>query len=141
MYPRFLQMILEIQTENKHPYLAIVFTKKILEIQTENKHPYLAIRAKLEENAELTKDVLGKDLSEQDFVAKRMNQGTWKISQLKKLKFKEIKEEFEKLVKQIDTFVPINIEATKAQLKIYGEVWFLNLNGSLQPIKDDSLDV
>ncbi|GJZ86260.1 hypothetical protein Tco_0657870 [Tanacetum coccineum] len=29
MYPRFLQMILVIQTENKHPYLAIVLTKKI----------------------------------------------------------------------------------------------------------------
>ncbi|GJZ42930.1 ribonuclease H-like domain-containing protein [Tanacetum coccineum] len=44
-----------------------------------------------------------------------------KLSQLKKLKFEEIKEEFEKLVKQIDTFVPINIKATKAQLKRYGE--------------------
>ncbi|GKB95806.1 hypothetical protein Tco_0981943, partial [Tanacetum coccineum] len=29
MYPRFLQMILEIQTESKHPYLAIVSTNKI----------------------------------------------------------------------------------------------------------------
>ncbi|GJS76611.1 hypothetical protein Tco_0726492 [Tanacetum coccineum] len=29
MYPRFLQMILETQTENKHPYLSIVLTKKI----------------------------------------------------------------------------------------------------------------
>ncbi|GKB95755.1 putative ribonuclease H-like domain-containing protein [Tanacetum coccineum] len=29
MYPRFLQLILEIQTENTHPYLAIVLTKKI----------------------------------------------------------------------------------------------------------------
>ncbi|GJR23517.1 hypothetical protein Tco_0972044 [Tanacetum coccineum] len=29
MYPRFLQIILEIQIENKHPYLAIVLTKKI----------------------------------------------------------------------------------------------------------------
>ncbi|GKC18119.1 hypothetical protein Tco_1014901, partial [Tanacetum coccineum] len=28
MYPQLLQMILEIQTENKHPYLAIVLTKK-----------------------------------------------------------------------------------------------------------------
>ncbi|GJS52376.1 putative ribonuclease H-like domain-containing protein [Tanacetum coccineum] len=100
-----------------------------------------AIRAKLEANAELSKDVLGKDLPEQDF-AKRMaemvnqrkkhfaeerakakrnkpmtqsqlriymsnylkNQGTWKLSQLKKLKFEEIKEEFDKLVQQIDTF-------------------------------------
>ncbi|GJW44679.1 hypothetical protein Tco_0073478 [Tanacetum coccineum] len=29
MYPRFLQMILEIQAENKHPYLAVALTKKI----------------------------------------------------------------------------------------------------------------
>ncbi|GJV12358.1 hypothetical protein Tco_1353899 [Tanacetum coccineum] len=64
-----------------------------------------AIRAKLEANAKLTKD----------------NQGTWKLSQLKKLKFEEIKEEFDKLVQQIDTFVPINLEATKAKLKRYGE--------------------
>ncbi|GJV61864.1 hypothetical protein Tco_1467964 [Tanacetum coccineum] len=49
------------------------------------------------------------------------NQGTWKLSQLKKLKFKEIKEEFDKLVQQIDSFVPINLEATKAKLKRYGE--------------------
>ncbi|GJR80044.1 hypothetical protein Tco_0150829 [Tanacetum coccineum] len=29
MYPRFLQMILDIQTENKHPSLAVTLTKKI----------------------------------------------------------------------------------------------------------------
>ncbi|GKC97188.1 hypothetical protein Tco_1167463, partial [Tanacetum coccineum] len=29
MYPRFLQLILNIQTENKHPYLAVSLTKKI----------------------------------------------------------------------------------------------------------------
>ncbi|GJS92768.1 hypothetical protein Tco_0799736, partial [Tanacetum coccineum] len=49
------------------------------------------------------------------------NQGTWKLSQLKKLKFEEIKEEFDKLVQQIDTLVPINLEATKAKLKRYRE--------------------
>ncbi|GJX48877.1 hypothetical protein Tco_0275722 [Tanacetum coccineum] len=49
------------------------------------------------------------------------NQGTWKLSSLKKLQFEEIKEEFDKLVQQIDTFVPINLEATKAKLKRYGE--------------------
>ncbi|GJU96103.1 hypothetical protein Tco_1320859 [Tanacetum coccineum] len=42
-----------------------------------------AIRVKLEANAELSKD----------------NQGTWKFSQLKKMKFEEIKEEFDKLTK------------------------------------------
>ncbi|GJZ88290.1 putative ribonuclease H-like domain-containing protein, partial [Tanacetum coccineum] len=49
------------------------------------------------------------------------NQGTWKLSQLKKLKFEEIKEEFDKLVHQVDTFIPINLEASKAKLKRYGE--------------------
>ena len=29
MYPRFLQIILEIQTKNKHPYLPLAFTKKV----------------------------------------------------------------------------------------------------------------
>ncbi|GKB55542.1 putative ribonuclease H-like domain-containing protein [Tanacetum coccineum] len=47
--------------------------------------------------------------------AKRM------VDMLKKLKFEEIKEEFDKLVQQIDTFVPINLKATKAKFKRYGE--------------------
>ncbi|GJR56089.1 hypothetical protein Tco_1406610 [Tanacetum coccineum] len=97
-------------------------------------------KAQLEANAELSKDVLGKDLPEQDF-AKRMvdivnqrkkhfaeerakakrnkpmtqsqlriymsnylkNQGTWKLSQLKKLKFEEIKEEFDKYGEELQT--------------------------------------
>ncbi|GJS78841.1 hypothetical protein Tco_0728722 [Tanacetum coccineum] len=49
------------------------------------------------------------------------NQGTWKLSQLKKLKFEEIKEEFDKLVQQIDILVHINLEATKTKLKRYRE--------------------
>ncbi|GJR95444.1 putative ribonuclease H-like domain-containing protein [Tanacetum coccineum] len=117
-----------------------------------------AIRAKLEANAELTKNVLGKELPEEDFAKKMVelvnqrkkffaeerakarrskpmtqsqlrnymmnylkNQGTWKLTQLKKLSFEEVKEEFDKLVKQVESFVPLNIEATKAQLKRYGE--------------------
>ncbi|GJW22363.1 hypothetical protein Tco_0032985 [Tanacetum coccineum] len=45
------------------------------------------------------------------------NQGTWKLTQLKKLNFEEVKAEFEKLVKQLDTYVPMNLEATKESLK------------------------
>ncbi|GJW94734.1 hypothetical protein Tco_0174406 [Tanacetum coccineum] len=41
------------------------------------------------------------------------NQGTWKLTQLKKLNFEEVKAEFENLVKQLDTYVPMNFEATK----------------------------
>ncbi|GJZ48976.1 hypothetical protein Tco_0603166 [Tanacetum coccineum] len=67
-----------------------------------DKEDWDAIKSKLEANAELTKDVLGKDLPEQDF-AKRMA------------------EMVGKLVQQIDTFISINLEATKAKLKRYGE--------------------
>ncbi|GKE78691.1 hypothetical protein Tco_1544811 [Tanacetum coccineum] len=116
------------------------------------------IRAKLEANAELVKNMHGEDLSEEDF-AKRMvdminqrkkyfaeerakakkskpmtqtqlrtfmsnylkNLRAWKLSQLKKLTFEEIKEKFDKLVNQIDTFVPMGLEATKARMKRYSE--------------------
>ncbi|GJZ95965.1 hypothetical protein Tco_0668299 [Tanacetum coccineum] len=46
--------------------------------------------------------------------------GTWKLSQLKNLSFEEVKEEFDKLVKQVKSFAPINFEATKASLKRFG---------------------
>ncbi|GJY00356.1 hypothetical protein Tco_0357374 [Tanacetum coccineum] len=61
------------------------------------------IRAKIEANAELSK------------------RGPWKLSQLKNLSFEEVKEEFDKLVKQVESFAPINFEATKASLKRFGE--------------------
>ncbi|GJY88333.1 putative reverse transcriptase domain-containing protein [Tanacetum coccineum] len=49
------------------------------------------------------------------------NQGTWKLSQLKNLSFEEVKEEFDKLVKQVESFAPINFKATKDSLKRFGE--------------------
>ncbi|GJY99925.1 hypothetical protein Tco_0517355 [Tanacetum coccineum] len=49
------------------------------------------------------------------------NQGTWKLSQLKNLSFEEVKKEFDKLVKQVESFAPMNLEATKASLKRFGE--------------------
>ncbi|GKD34165.1 hypothetical protein Tco_1249674, partial [Tanacetum coccineum] len=68
------------------------------------------IRAKIEANAELSKSVLGSDLQGKDFAKKMVELGTWKLSQLKNLSFEEVKEEFDKLVKQIESFAPINFE-------------------------------
>ncbi|GJW11608.1 hypothetical protein Tco_1577435 [Tanacetum coccineum] len=53
-----------------------------------------AIRAKLESNAELTKNVLGKELPEEDF-AKKMGLEAYRI--VKVVSFEEVIEEFEKL--------------------------------------------
>ncbi|GJV52905.1 hypothetical protein Tco_1448646 [Tanacetum coccineum] len=93
------------------------------EAQSYTEEDWDTIRAKLEANAELKESVLGKDLTVEDY-AKRMvelNQGTWKLTQLKKLNFEEVKAEFEKLIKQLDTYVPMNLEATKESLKRFGE--------------------
>ncbi|GJS77078.1 hypothetical protein Tco_0726959 [Tanacetum coccineum] len=81
------------------------------------------IRAKLEANAELTKSLQGENVSSDDF-AKRMvdmiNQkisimqnrrlSSWKMAQLKKLTFEELKVEFEKLMRSIESFVPMGSE-------------------------------
>ncbi|GKE28566.1 hypothetical protein Tco_1443950 [Tanacetum coccineum] len=48
------------------------------------------------------------------------NQGTWKLTQLKKLSFEEVRAEFDKLVKQIESFIPMSFEATKEHLKRFG---------------------
>ncbi|GJW50568.1 putative ribonuclease H-like domain-containing protein [Tanacetum coccineum] len=79
------------------------------------------IRAKIEANAELSKSVLGSGLQGENFAKKMVELGTWKLSQLKNLSFEEVKEEFDKLVKQVESFVPINFEATKDSLKRFGE--------------------
>ncbi|GJR58748.1 putative ribonuclease H-like domain-containing protein [Tanacetum coccineum] len=80
------------------------------------------IRAKLEASVELKESVLGKDLNEEDFAKKmvELNQETWKLAQLKRLTFDEVKAEFEKLVRQVDAFVPMSFKATKESLKRFG---------------------
>ncbi|GKA37607.1 hypothetical protein Tco_0724172 [Tanacetum coccineum] len=77
--------------------------------QREGKAPMLSEETpknKMKANAELSKK----------------HAGTWKLSQLKKLSFEEVKEEFDKLVKQVESFAPISFEATKAAEKILCEV-------------------
>ncbi|GJT58748.1 hypothetical protein Tco_1002281 [Tanacetum coccineum] len=59
-------------------------------------------------------ECLGKDLNWYEDYAKR----TWKLNRLKKLNFEEVKAEFENLVKQLDTYVPMKFEATKEKEKI-----------------------
>ncbi|GKG10059.1 hypothetical protein Tco_0338805, partial [Tanacetum coccineum] len=65
------------------------------------------------------------------------NQGTCKLTQLRKLSFEKVKEEFDKLVKQIEYFVPISFEATKASLKRLGEELQAKTPKRLKEDKDD----
>ncbi|GJR73920.1 ribonuclease H-like domain-containing protein [Tanacetum coccineum] len=97
------------------------------------------IRAKLEANAECPRSMLERELHREDFAKAdgSLNQGTWKINQLKKLSFAEVKEEFDKLVKQIESFAPISFEATKASLKRFGEELQTKTPKRLKEDKDD----
>ncbi|GJS76652.1 hypothetical protein Tco_0726533 [Tanacetum coccineum] len=94
------------------------------EAQYYTKEDWDTIRAKLEANVKLTKNVIGKELPKED-IAKKMvelvNQRKKFFAEERAKSRRKVKEEFYKLVKQVESFVPINIEATKAQLKRYEE--------------------
>ncbi|GKC13032.1 hypothetical protein Tco_1009814, partial [Tanacetum coccineum] len=75
----------------------VKLVKKVKKLKDED---WDLIRAKIEANAELLKSMLGTDLQGEDFAKKMVELGTWKLSQLKNLSFEEVKEEFDKLVKQ-----------------------------------------
>ncbi|GJU95217.1 hypothetical protein Tco_1319973 [Tanacetum coccineum] len=92
------------------------FAKKIVELVNQRKKFFTKERAKARRSKPVTQSQL------RNYMMNYLkNQGTWKLTQLKKLSFEEVKEEFDKLVKQVESFVPMNIEATKAQLERYGK--------------------
>ncbi|GJX84341.1 putative ribonuclease H-like domain-containing protein [Tanacetum coccineum] len=83
---------LDFQEEVEEASLVEAIRLDTLEKEEEAKQHYTdedwdLIRAKIEANAELSKSVLGSDLQREDFVKKMvdLNQGTWKLSQLKEI--------------------------------------------------------
>ncbi|GJW24817.1 putative ribonuclease H-like domain-containing protein [Tanacetum coccineum] len=77
------------------------------------------IKAKLEANAELTKEQKAKakrdkpmtQAQQRDYMSTFIkNRSSWKMAQLKKLTFEELKVEFEKLTRSIKSFVPMGFE-------------------------------
>ncbi|GJZ77332.1 hypothetical protein Tco_0642004 [Tanacetum coccineum] len=92
------------------------YAKRMVELVNQRRKHFIKERARAKRNKPMTQTQLGNYMS--NFLK---NQGTWKLTQLKKLNFEEVRAEFEKLVKQLDTYVPINFEATKESLKRFGE--------------------
>ncbi|GJT42772.1 hypothetical protein Tco_0951487 [Tanacetum coccineum] len=92
------------------------FANKMVELVNQRKKHFAEERARAKRNKPMTQSQL------RTYMMNYLkNQGTWKLSQLKNLSFDEIKEEFVKLVKQVESFAPINFEATKDSLKRFGE--------------------
>ncbi|GJZ68863.1 hypothetical protein Tco_0632413, partial [Tanacetum coccineum] len=92
------------------------FAKKMVDLVNQRKKYFAEERARAKRNKPMTQSQL------KTYMMNYLkNQGTWKLSQLKNLSFEEVKKEFDKLVKQVESFAPINFEATKASLKRFGE--------------------
>ncbi|GJS36544.1 hypothetical protein Tco_0534926 [Tanacetum coccineum] len=91
------------------------FAKKMVELVNQRKKQFAEERARERRSKPMTQSQLRTYMSNY-----LKNQGTWKLTQLKKLTFEEVKSEFEKLVRQVDTFVPMSFEATKESLKKFG---------------------
>ncbi|GKA29138.1 hypothetical protein Tco_0715383 [Tanacetum coccineum] len=131
------------QIQQEEASLAEAIRLQTLEEEETAKQVHLdALLAKRMEEEELTeqqkqKKKIDKECARERVVRRRLckedgrvskleKEGTWKITQLKRLSFEEVKEEFDKFGQGggglVESFVPINIEATKAQLKRYGKV-------------------
>ncbi|GJY76489.1 hypothetical protein Tco_0481605, partial [Tanacetum coccineum] len=92
------------------------FAKKMVELVNQRKKHFAEERARAKRNKPMTQSQL------RTYMMNYLkNRGTWKLSQMKNLSFEEVKEEFDKLVKQVESFAPINFEATKDSLKRFGE--------------------
>ncbi|GKA02173.1 hypothetical protein Tco_0674838 [Tanacetum coccineum] len=72
------------------------FAKKMVELVNQRKKHFAEERARAKRNKPMTQSQL------RTYMMNYLkNQGTWKLSQLKNLSFEEVKEEFDKLVKQL----------------------------------------
>ncbi|GJT89237.1 hypothetical protein Tco_1070954 [Tanacetum coccineum] len=92
------------------------YAKRMVELVNQRRKHFAEERARAKRNKPMTQTQIRNYML--NFLK---NQGTWKLTQLKKLNFEEVKAEFENLVKQLDTYVPMNFEATKESLKRFGE--------------------
>ncbi|GKF50602.1 hypothetical protein Tco_0147069, partial [Tanacetum coccineum] len=89
------------------------YAKRMVELVNQRRKHFAEERVREKRNKPMTQTQLRNYMS--NFLK---NQGTWKLTQFN---FKEVKAEFENLVKQLDTYVPMNFEATKESLKRFGE--------------------
>ncbi|GJZ94034.1 hypothetical protein Tco_0666237 [Tanacetum coccineum] len=92
------------------------FAKKMVDLVNQRKKFFAEERAKAKRNKPMTQSQL------KTYMMNYLkNQGSWKLNQLRKLSFDEVKREFDKLVRQVESFAPISFEATKDSLKRFGE--------------------
>ncbi|GKA73421.1 hypothetical protein Tco_0779723, partial [Tanacetum coccineum] len=108
------------------------FAKRMVDLVNQRKKFFAEERAKAKRNKPMTQSQL------KTYMMNYLkNQGSWKLNQLRKLSFDEVKKEFDKLVKQVESFATIIFEATKDSLKRIGEELQTKTPKRLKEDKDD----
>ncbi|GKF70782.1 hypothetical protein Tco_0203839, partial [Tanacetum coccineum] len=81
------------------------FAKRMVDMINQKKKYYVEQKAKAKRDKPMTQ------AQQRDYVSTFIkNQSSWKMAQLKKLTFEELKVEFEKLMRGIESFVPVRSE-------------------------------
>ncbi|GJU98370.1 hypothetical protein Tco_1327641 [Tanacetum coccineum] len=81
------------------------FAKRMVDMINQKKKYYAEQKAKAERDKPMTQ------AQQRDYMSTFIkNQSSWKMAQLKKLTFEELKVEFEKLMRSIESFVPMGSE-------------------------------
>ncbi|GKA98841.1 hypothetical protein Tco_0826778, partial [Tanacetum coccineum] len=81
------------------------FAKRMVEMINQKKKYYVEQKAKAKRSKPMTQ------AQQRDYMSTFIkNQSSWKLAQLKKLTFKELKTKFEKLMKSIERFMPMETE-------------------------------
>ncbi|GJT90827.1 hypothetical protein Tco_1079672 [Tanacetum coccineum] len=100
------------------------YAKRMVELVNQRRKHFAEDRARAKRNKPMTQTQLRNYMS--NFLK---NQGTWKLTQLKKLNFEEVNAKL-KIWLSIDTLCPMNFEATKGKFEEIGEEFKLNLQRS-----------
>ncbi|GJV38585.1 hypothetical protein Tco_1411062 [Tanacetum coccineum] len=92
------------------------FAKKMVELINEKKRLYKEQRERDRRNRPMTQ------AEQREYMIKYLKRqgNNWKMSQLKKLKPDELKEEFDKCVEKVKKFIPMNSELEASKLKRTG---------------------
>ncbi|GJT55275.1 hypothetical protein Tco_0990329 [Tanacetum coccineum] len=124
---------LDFITKRKRRLKKTSLLRKMLDLVNQRKNFFVEERAK----AKGTSTRAHKSQIKTYMMKYLKNQGSWKLNQLEVELLKTFKEEFDKLIKQIDSFAPISFEATKDSLKRFGEELQTKTPKRLKEDKDD----
>ncbi|GJV05067.1 hypothetical protein Tco_1338636, partial [Tanacetum coccineum] len=112
------------------------FAKRMVDMINQKKKYYAEQKAKAKRDKPMTQ------AQQRDYMSTFIkNQSSWKMAQLKKLTFEELKVEFEKLMRSIESFVPIGSEERVKRAGVQLEQKFSKKQKIVVPVTEEKVEV